>query len=397
MSLFKLKAGRKGVFMAILKIIFNCAFAFVLFGGHTVLAGNGPFQNLKEYKLNLGYQKYYSEKEKKPIRVAILSESFLGYEKEIGKTLPTQTTLIEVGDNGSTKVNSENGLRSAQIVTSMVTDDFSQNAVNMQLILYSFRDEQAFKWVVGDMVEKNVDLILYVANVDFSEKVSFDWINYAREKGIYWVAAASEKVNSVARHPEVITVSAVDAKQPFHPYLSAKPDLLAPSLVQENSENYSKGGVNASALVASGVALVLSTQKELTLEKIFSRLNLKYDWSRRGLSLQVLRFHPTGPGCFWTEANTPVPSYAQSFMSKGAQLVQTTAGLRLMVPFDPIYLKAEGARSFMDDMITLGPTGFNVFRRWALIPSGEIEVFQTPQEAAPCRWPGPYSSKFFKL
>ncbi|HPI40118.1 MAG TPA: S8 family serine peptidase [Pseudobdellovibrionaceae bacterium] len=391
--------NKKYIFLKVILFVFVAALyerpASATVAVEQLAVAHSVFQNLDEYKEKLGFEKYYSKEIKKNIKVAIIDQSFYGYEAEIGKTLPNNTLMLS---EDSVQNKNSRGLRVAQLFTAMATNNLNLKSVNMELYLYTVLDDQTFKWVVQDLAYRKVDLVLYTQEIQLTERSALEWVDYSLDHGAFWIISSGESLFSPANHPEVLTVGAVDSKKSFAVPHMRKPNILAPSLVQDSEESYTKGSSNAAALVAAGVALVQSTQPELNRDQIRSNIIIKYDWSLRGLGLQLLRFTPTGPNCFWTRGvDVTLPNYIQRFRDEGAQWVETSAGLRFMVPFDPLYLVPEGKRLYMDDMITLGANGFKIYRRFSRVPYGEVEVFQTPLEVGLCQWPGLYKSKFFKL
>lgn len=110
------------------------------------------------------------------------------------------------------------------------------------------------------------------------------------------------------------------------------------------------------------------------------------NWSYSGISLQYLGFWYTGRGCFYVGQPPIVPGHVLPIMQRGARMVLTTAGYRLMVPYDPIFLTRYNHRNQIDDMITSTPYGVEIYSRYAYLPEGYVEIFQRPPEAGPCRY-----------
>lgn len=109
-------------------------------------------------------------------------------------------------------------------------------------------------------------------------------------------------------------------------------------------------------------------------------------WLDTGISLQYLNFWYTGPGCFVQVYPSSYPNYLVPVLQQGAVFVETTEGVRIMAPFDPIRLTRFSQRNRLDDMIAATPWGVGLFQRYNQLPQGAVEVFQRPPEAGLCRY-----------
>lgn len=207
-----------------------------------------------------------------------------------------------------------------------------------------------------------------------------------------------ETLLNPADNPSVITVGASDSDRSARSVRLGKPDIMAPSSITlQNGEEF-RGSSNSAAIVAAGIALLKTQRGDLRRSDILSRIRSNGNsWNQVGLSLNILRFGPTGPGCFVEGQLPAVPAYVQSVLARGGVLVQTTAALRIMTPYDPILLNPGLRRVAMDDMVVATPQGIALFPRLAAIPPGSAEIFQRPVEAGLCNQPAQGGGKTFRL
>jgi hypothetical protein len=210
-----------------------------------------------------------------------------------------------------------------------------------------------------------------------------------------------ESLLTPADNPRAIVVGASDSDRSSSSVLMGKPDLLSPSrlLLQDSDLEY-RGSSNSAAMVAAGLAVMLSQQQHLTQEQFLSRARHSTDWSRGGISLSLLGFVFTGWNCFQEARYPNLPGYLQSVLNAGGVLVQTNNGARIMLPFDPLQLAPQLRRQTLNDLILITPEGFKVVPRGnsAWIPREWIEVFQRPLEAGLCQPPtNSGSNKNFRM
>ena len=102
-----------------------------------------------------------------------------------------------------------------------------------------------------------------------------------------------------------------------------------------------------------------------------------------GLPVSALGFSPTGEGCFEKVSFERNFSYVDNILKQGGQLVNTTAGVRIVVPFDPMKLAYEDiptGRYRANDMIVITQFGFILRPReeMFLLPSYVAEVVELP-------------------
>ncbi len=209
-----------------------------------------------------------------------------------------------------------------------------------------------------------------------------------------------ESVLNPGDNASVISVGASDSDRSSFSSKTNKPDIVAPSsMILDNGDEF-RGSSNATAIVAAGVTLVLSANSKVSgKDKVLAKIGKPYSWDQGSLSLQSLGFRPTNNArCFQAREWSQAPDYIKTVLSTGGALVDTTAQVRLMLPFDPLTLAPHLARVFPNDMIVVTTDGnYQIYRRNDAIPSGAVEIFQRPQEAGLCSPPEKASGKFFIL
>ena len=207
-----------------------------------------------------------------------------------------------------------------------------------------------------------------------------------------------ESLLNPADHPEAITVGASDSNRSSKSIRAGKPELVAPSsLIFGDDEVEYRGSSNSAAIVAAGLAILKSQNPDWERAELLRKVRRGQSWNQTGLSLALLGFGYTGPGCFLEASFPHLPAHVTNVLARGGVLTQTTAGARIMTPFDPIGLDSKLRRNFMNDMILATPTGFQIVPRNQSvgIPSDWVEVFQRPLEAGLCRTPNVSKNAFY--
>ncbi|MGZ3775373.1 MAG: S8 family serine peptidase [Pseudobdellovibrionaceae bacterium] len=508
-----------------------------------------PFSNMDEIKNSLGFSKFYSQENYgRRLKVAVLDKGFYGYEKEIGFSLPSNTRYVPGPVTSPDNIQVEHGLRMAQILTALMTNDLRANQWMPELTLYNVFGFSNFKAAIDDIIANKVDLVLYSevweyggnhdgggfinsevtratrngvvwvnASGNFAlttynsgiQTLQDDWVQlpdqnnalsircenqnskchlkivlswndfkddigpgtdkdldlaltddllnivqtsalkqstdpnenrpgyskYPREiisaeisSGTYFIRVKNRSKNFSSRdrlritvdgesivmpshsqgetilnpadNSTVITVGASDSERSSSSISMNKPDLFAPSSIRLTNGSEFRGSSNSAAIVAAGLGILKSRDPRMSKADLLAAVGTQVgDWNQRGLSLNLLSFWPTGPGCFLEAYLNPVPEYLREVIGKGGVLVQTTAAVRVMVPFDPILMAPYLRRTFLNDMIVALPQGgYAIYTRNAFIPPGAAEIFQTPLEAGLCRIPsGTGNGKTFHL
>jgi hypothetical protein len=200
-----------------------------------------------------------------------------------------------------------------------------------------------------------------------------------------------ENLLNPADNPGVITVGASDSDRSSVSERMEKPDVYAPSSIKLKNGGEYRGSSNSAAIVAAGVAMLKTLHPKWDREEILSQISNGRGggagWNNSGMPIQELGFSFTGPGCFAGAFVNQVPFYIRSILEQGGIMVQTTAGIRVMTPFDPIRLSPNLRRIQANDMIVAQPQGLFVYPRYAIVPAGAVEIFQRPVEVGPCETP----------
>ncbi len=530
----------------------------ILLSQSLLAASPSGMTNLDQYKKSLGFNSYYQKESQlgRRLRVAVLDKGFYGYEKAIGRSLPRDTKYIAGPVESPEGLSVVHGLKMAQILVSMMSDDMNAEEFIPQLYLYNSFGFTNFSAAIDDAIKRKVDVILYSevweyggnndgggfinAAVDKASRAGILWVNaagnfalttyntkiqtgqdgwvllpdqnngvairckptesscsvkivlawndfkddveagtkkdldlvltddflnivqtsalkqsddpkesrpghskYPREiisaelkSGLYFLRVknrsenfgkrdslritvdgdgitmpshtSDETVLNPADNESVITVGASDSDRSSSSEIMDKPDVLAPSSIKLTTGEEFRGSSNSAAIVAGGVGLLLSMDPGLNRSEVLKQItggagNGGGDWTQTGLSLNQLQFGPTGPGCFVDVRVTPTPVFLIPVLNRGGIFVDTTAQVRIMVPFDPITLDANLERRYENDMIVVLPSGqAAVYPRNSRVPPGSVEVFQRPREAGPCRVPdssggGSNGGKNFRL
>lgn len=518
----------------------------LIFAGGVTFAS--PFGNIDEIKSSLGFSKFYSQENSgRRLKVAVLDKGFFGYEKEIGHTLPSGTRYVAGPIANPENLQVDHGLRMAQILISLMTDDLRSHQWVPELTLYNVFGYSNFKAAIDDVIKNKVDLVLYSevweygGNYDGAGFINNE-VNRATRNGVIWVNAAGnfalttynsgiqtlrddwvqlpdqnnalsircenqngkcpvkivlswndfkndvalgtnkdldlaltddllnivktsalkqstdpnenrpgyskypreiisaeltsgvyfirvknrsknfsdrdrlrltvdgesivmpshsrdETILNPADNNTVITVGASDSERSSSSTSLDKPDLFAPSSIKLSNGTEYRGSSNSAAIVAAGLGILKSKEPRMTRKDLLDAVGSQGgNWEQRGLSLNLLGFMPTGPGCFVDVYYNPLPNYLLDAVAKGGVLVQTTAGGRIIVPFDPITIAPYLRRTIMNDMIVALPQGgYAVYPRNSWIPAGAVEIFQRPFEAGLCRIPPGRNRKNFRL
>ena len=152
-------------------------------------------ENLEQYKDRLGFRSYYGEQSQRRLRVAILDKGFAGYENELGRSLPRDTRYVAGPVENPESQNVVHGLKMAQILVDMMSDNMMSQQFLPELTLYNSFGYTNFKAAIQDAVKNKADLILYSevweygGNHDGAGFIN-EAVNLATSKGILWVNAA---------------------------------------------------------------------------------------------------------------------------------------------------------------------------------------------------------------
>lgn len=199
-------------------------------------------------------------------------------------------------------------------------------------------------------------------------------------------ATPEESMLNPADNPSVLTVGAVDADRSSVSLRLGKPDVWGPSSVSLEDGNEFRGSSNTAAFTAGFLALIKLQVPAFGKDRAQAQ-GVNWNWNQGVPSLRFLGFGPQGGNCFQEGDYSQAPAHIHVAMSFGGKFVATTAGWRIMVPFDPAVLGGGLNRQRADDMIVMTPNGLAVYPRYSMIPSDAIEIFQRPLESGLCRAP----------
>lgn len=153
------------------------------------------FKNIPILQNSLGFHKYYKTKNSRPVKIAIFDKGFSGYENEIGRTLPSNTYYMPGPLSAPEDLVSDHGLRMAQIISALVTNNLEQPEVIQEFYLYNVFGYSNFKAAVDDAIARQIDVISYSevweygGNNDGRGFINAQ-VSRATDAGITWVNAA---------------------------------------------------------------------------------------------------------------------------------------------------------------------------------------------------------------
>ncbi|XGC81255.1 hypothetical protein ACES2L_02010 [Bdellovibrio bacteriovorus] len=271
----------------------------------------------------------------------------------------------------------QHGHELSQIILSFMTDDHRSLQWEPSFFFYDVNDHHSFRRAVNEILKAKIDIVylpqVWYGNGYIDHNSITEDMNRLTREGVILVNAqpGCHSYNSIF-HPNALTVASSEI-----PFCGGNnPDLLisVPAYAGDNSV--------AAAIATAGFALLKSKEPRMTRVDL---LNAVSDTSI-GLSLNQLSFGFTGPGCFFEIYLNPMPYSIGEAVMRGGVPVQTTAGIRVLTPFDPIQMCHGMDRKFSNDMIVAMPNGgYGIFPRYGYIPPGAIEIFQRPLEAGLCR------------
>ncbi|UOF00009.1 hypothetical protein [Bdellovibrio reynosensis] len=265
----------------------------------------------------------------------------------------------------------------SQLIFSFMTDDSRSPQWEPSFHFYEVRDHQSLRVAIQEILKSKIDLVLlpqlWNNNGYFDHNAVADDLNRLTRQGIILVNAlpGCHSYNSIY-HANALTVASAQIPA----CAGYNPDVVI------NIPAYAADNSVAAAIATAGFALLKSNEPRMTRIDL---LHAVTDLSQ-GLSLHQLGFGYTGPGCFFDIYLNPMPYSIGEAVMRGGVPVQTTAGIRVMMPFDPLQICQGLQRQFPNDMIVAMPNGgYGIFPRFGYIPPGAIELFQRPLEAGLCR------------
>ena len=153
------------------------------------------FKNLSTHQKSLGFQNYYDTKSLRPVKIAIFDKGFAGFEAEIGRSLPENTYYMPGPVLSPDDLKTEHGLRMAQIVTALVTNELQNPSVIKEFYLYNVFGYSNFKAAIDDAIARKMDVISYSEVWEYGgnndgEGFINEQVSRATRAGITWVNAA---------------------------------------------------------------------------------------------------------------------------------------------------------------------------------------------------------------
>ncbi|HRO66317.1 MAG TPA: protease, partial [Pseudobdellovibrionaceae bacterium] len=161
--------------------------------GFSLAAQAGPFKNLESVRQNLGFDRLNEAGGKRTVRVAVLDKGFSGYQRQIGKSLPTKTVYIPGPLQAPADLKTEHGLRMAQILTGLYSTNPGRSQ-GLELYLYNVFGFTNFQAAIRDLIDRDVDVVLYSevwefgGNLDGRGFINAE-ISKATRRGVLWVNA----------------------------------------------------------------------------------------------------------------------------------------------------------------------------------------------------------------
>lgn len=167
-----------------------CSLAFP-----AMAAPKQKISNLEEVRQALNWSaRRPTQTPRRAVRVAVLDKGFSGAREEIGRTLPAGTRIFDGPVAPPADLDSDHGLRMAQIVTALVTDDL-RSPERLDLRLYNTFGFSNFQASISRAIADKVDIVLYSevweygGNLDGRGFINAE-VDRAVKAGILWFNAA---------------------------------------------------------------------------------------------------------------------------------------------------------------------------------------------------------------
>ncbi len=215
-------------------------------------------------------------------------------------------------------------------------------------------------------------------------------------------ADKKESLLPPADNSRVITVGAMDSDRSSVSAARSKPELYTNSLVSITSTENFKGSSNSAAMVAAGVAILMSQSDSFSRSKL---LNLSFPKGGakvgKGLPLTELGFAPTDPsGCFRPLSPQGQPDHVIWAVNQGGVLVETNLGAKVFYDFDPNEF-LQLPRRYRNDILVVSASGPGIYARSGVyqLPSSLTELVQVPFNQQICSdyVPLPSWARVFRL
>lgn len=142
----------------------------------------------------------------KPLKVAVLDKGFMGFEGQIGQSLPPNTVYVPGPVAPPPDLKVEHGLRMAQIFWDLASDSGAYPNVVAELRLYNVFGFSNFQAAIQDLIADDVDLVLYSEVWEFGG--NFDGggfinaeVQKALDAGVVWINAAGNFAQTTFNSP----------------------------------------------------------------------------------------------------------------------------------------------------------------------------------------------------
>jgi hypothetical protein len=172
--------------------------AMTAFSLQTVAFAKSPFKNFKSLAKETGFSALYKEvgKLNRKAKLAIIDVGFDGYEKELGKSLPSDIVFHPpIQDQNAGSDTETHGLFVAQVAYAFLSNDGEDDRLVPQIHLMGGKGYTNFKNAIDQAIEEKVDVILYASDWEYGN--NFDGkgfinkiISKATDKGILFVKSA---------------------------------------------------------------------------------------------------------------------------------------------------------------------------------------------------------------
>ena len=215
-----------------------------------------------------------------------------------------------------------------------------------------------------------------------------------------------ENLYNPADNPSVVTVGANDSDRSSISKKLGKPEVTCPSSVVLGDGAEYRGSSNSTAFVAARFAILKTLNPEIKQSELIRTTNIQLHKTisvenqtlnhlaqstpLQRPSTQDLGFTGFGPGgCFKSAGwNAHTAPYLQAAIDRGGVIVNTLAGFKIAVNFDPALLvgRSSQQRQASSDAILGTPNGFKIVSRQEAAdrqPS-DVEIFQIPIDIGFC-------------
>ncbi len=172
--------------------------AMTAFALQTSAFAKSPFTNFKSLAKETGFSTLYKEVGKlgRKAKLAIIDVGFDGYEKELGKSLPSDIVFHPpIQDQDAESAKEAHGLFVAQVAYAFLSNDGEDDRLVPQIHLMGGKGFTNLKNAINQAIEEKVDVILYASDWEYGN--NFDGkgfinqiVSKATDKGILFIKSA---------------------------------------------------------------------------------------------------------------------------------------------------------------------------------------------------------------